>query len=99
MRVRLEAQISHIERRGDEKLVCCRVQGKEETIDVHEILVGAGRAPNVEGLNLETAGVQYDARAIQVSDRLQTLVRASMLSATFAWLGTSLMPPIFPLAS
>jgi len=70
--VRLNVAITRIERRADEKLVHCRVQGKEETIAVDEILVGTGRAPNVEGLNLETAGVQYNGRGIQVSDRLQT---------------------------
>ena len=38
-----------------------------------EILAGAGRAPNVEGLNLETVGVQCDPRkGVLVNDRLQT---------------------------
>jgi pyruvate/2-oxoglutarate dehydrogenase complex dihydrolipoamide dehydrogenase (E3) component len=70
--VRLDSQISRIERRGAEKVIYCRVQGKEEAIAVDEILIGTGRAPNIEGLNLEIAGVQYDGRGIQVSDRLQT---------------------------
>jgi len=40
---------------------------------VDEILVGAGRAPNVENLNLEAAGVQYDTRrGVFVDDYLQT---------------------------
>jgi pyruvate/2-oxoglutarate dehydrogenase complex dihydrolipoamide dehydrogenase (E3) component len=48
-------------------------QGKEETILVDEILVGTGRAPNVEGLNLEEAGVKYDKReGVIVNDQLQT---------------------------
>jgi len=37
--------------------------------------VGAGRAPNVEGLNLEAAGVKYEGgkgRGVIVNDRLQT---------------------------
>jgi pyruvate/2-oxoglutarate dehydrogenase complex dihydrolipoamide dehydrogenase (E3) component len=29
---------------------------------VDEILAGSRRAPNIEGLNLEAAGVQYDRR-------------------------------------
>ena len=37
------------------------------------MLVGVGREPNVEGLNLEAAGVKYDARdGVHVDDRLQT---------------------------
>jgi pyruvate/2-oxoglutarate dehydrogenase complex dihydrolipoamide dehydrogenase (E3) component len=36
------------------------------------ILVAAGRAPNVEGLNLEAAGVTSDTHGVVVNDRLQT---------------------------
>ena len=49
------------------------VDGKEQIVVVDEILVGAGRAPNVEGLNLEAAGVEYDSRAgVLVDDHLRT---------------------------
>jgi pyruvate/2-oxoglutarate dehydrogenase complex dihydrolipoamide dehydrogenase (E3) component len=42
-----------------------------QTVDA--ILVAAGRAPNVEGLNLEAAGVQYDAvSGVRINDFLQT---------------------------
>ena len=38
-----------------------------------EILVGVGRVPNVDGLGLEAAGVEYDARhGVSVDDRLRT---------------------------
>ncbi len=37
-----------------------------------QILVGVGRAPNVEGLGLEAGGVRYDRSGITVNDRLQT---------------------------
>lgn len=43
----------------------------EEPID--ELLVAVGRAPNVEGLDLEAAGVAYDEKAgVQVDDHLRT---------------------------
>jgi pyruvate/2-oxoglutarate dehydrogenase complex dihydrolipoamide dehydrogenase (E3) component len=71
--VRLNARITRVERNGSEKLVCCEAQGKEETIAVDEILAGAGRAPNVEGHNLEAVGVQYEPRkGVLVNDFLQT---------------------------
>ena len=45
----------------------------QNTIAVDAILVGIGRSPNVEGLNLEAAGVDYDASAgIRVDDFLRT---------------------------
>jgi pyruvate/2-oxoglutarate dehydrogenase complex dihydrolipoamide dehydrogenase (E3) component len=55
--------------------------GKRLTVDSHgqrydmavdEILVGVGRAPNVEGLGLETVGVEYDRTGVKVNSRLQT---------------------------
>jgi pyruvate/2-oxoglutarate dehydrogenase complex dihydrolipoamide dehydrogenase (E3) component len=36
------------------------------------ILVGVGRRPNLEGLNLEAAGVNYTAHGVSVDDRLRT---------------------------
>ena len=41
-------------------------------VTVDEILVAAGRTPNVEGLNLETVGVEFNARGVVVNDRMQT---------------------------
>jgi pyruvate/2-oxoglutarate dehydrogenase complex dihydrolipoamide dehydrogenase (E3) component len=47
-----------------------------ETIEVDEILVGIGRAPNVEGLNLEGGGVEYHMKTgVRVDDRLRTTNR------------------------
>ncbi len=37
-----------------------------------EILLAVGRTPNVEGLNLEAAGVQYDDKGVTVDDHLRT---------------------------
>ena len=71
--VRLNAKITRVERNGAGKVVCYETQGKEERLVVDEILAGAGRAPNVEGLNLEAVGVQYDPRkGVLVNDCLQT---------------------------
>jgi len=40
---------------------------------VDEILAGVGRVPNVEGLNLEAAGVEYDQeKGVHVNDWMQT---------------------------
>jgi len=46
--------------------------GRPYDLTVDEILVGVGRAPNVEGLGLETVGVEYNDKGITVNDRLQT---------------------------
>lgn len=46
--------------------------GQHYDITVDEILVGVGRAPNVDGLGLEAVGVEYDKFGVKVNDRLQT---------------------------
>lgn len=47
--------------------------GHSHELEVDEILVGAGRAPNVEGLNLESVGVSFDSRrGIHVDPFLRT---------------------------
>lgn len=46
--------------------------GAPFTIHADEILVAAGRAPNVEGLGLEAAGIGFDRTGVTVDDRLRT---------------------------
>jgi len=73
---RLETKLSRVEAAADGKLLHIEHKGQTERLIVDEILVGAGRVPNVDGLNLEAAGVEYDARdGVHVNDRLQTTNR------------------------
>jgi pyruvate/2-oxoglutarate dehydrogenase complex dihydrolipoamide dehydrogenase (E3) component/uncharacterized membrane protein YdjX (TVP38/TMEM64 family) len=55
--------------------------GKRLSVDSHEnhydilvdeILVGGGRKPNLEGLGLDDAGVEYTSQGVIVDDRLRT---------------------------
>jgi pyruvate/2-oxoglutarate dehydrogenase complex dihydrolipoamide dehydrogenase (E3) component len=69
----LNAKITRVERSAGGKVIWYESGGKEATVVVDEILIGTGRAPNVEGLSLETMGVQYDRRkGVVVNDCLQT---------------------------
>lgn len=73
VRVLLNAKTRSVTKSGAEKIVLVEQDGREEQIVVDAILVGVGRAPNVEGLNLESAGVQYDPKkGVSVNERLQT---------------------------
>jgi pyruvate/2-oxoglutarate dehydrogenase complex dihydrolipoamide dehydrogenase (E3) component len=47
-------------------------QGQPYDMEVDQLLVAVGRAPNVEGLGLETVGVEFDKKGVKVNDRLQT---------------------------
>ncbi|MFA4902304.1 MAG: FAD-containing oxidoreductase [Desulfobaccales bacterium] len=71
----LNAKPLQVAKTATGKLVQFESNGNKGEIEVDEILIGAGRAPNVEGLNLEAAGVQYEAgkgRGVLVNDYLQT---------------------------
>lgn len=69
----LSASIKRVESSNKEKVIYYEVNGKEDAVKVDEILVGAGRSPNVEGLNLEAVGVAHNKKqGIIVNDYLQT---------------------------
>lgn len=69
----LNAQVVRVETRGSEKVVVVMQHGEEQRVRGDEILVGIGRAPNLEGLGLEAAGVRsHPQRGIEVDDRLRT---------------------------
>lgn len=67
--------ITHVERRGAEAVVHYKDDTGKHTVACDRILVGVGRAPNIEGLGLEAAGVAYDRSGVKVNDRLQTTNR------------------------
>eukprot|EP00803_Ostreobium_quekettii_P011404 evm.model.scf_473.8 EVM.evm.TU.scf_473.8 scf_473:42951-44930(-) len=50
--------------------------GQEEVVEVDELLVATGRTPNVDGMGLEAAGVNYGRKTgIIVNDNLMTSVK------------------------
>jgi pyruvate/2-oxoglutarate dehydrogenase complex dihydrolipoamide dehydrogenase (E3) component len=75
VRLRLGAKILRAERRADARAVVFERDGKLEEALGDAILVAVGRAPNVEGLDLENAGVAYVRRGVEVDDRLRTTNR------------------------
>lgn len=71
--LRLGVNILRVETRGDGKAIIMERNGAIEEVLVDRILLGVGRAPNVEGLNLERGGIAYDAQVgVTVTDTLQT---------------------------
>jgi pyruvate/2-oxoglutarate dehydrogenase complex dihydrolipoamide dehydrogenase (E3) component len=70
--LKLSAQVSSVEQTADGKEIIFQQGTQTQTVVVDEILVATGRAPNVEGLGLERAGVAYNERGIQVQETLQS---------------------------
>jgi pyruvate/2-oxoglutarate dehydrogenase complex dihydrolipoamide dehydrogenase (E3) component len=72
--LKLGVSIAGVAGRGAEVVVrLSHKDGREEELVGDRLLVAAGRAPNVEGIGLEQAGVEFDARkGVQVDDTLRT---------------------------
>ena len=70
--LQLGVKILGVEKRGDEKVLRLERNGVTIVVAADEILVGVGRAPNIEGLELEKGGILYDRTGVKVSDTLQS---------------------------
>jgi pyruvate/2-oxoglutarate dehydrogenase complex dihydrolipoamide dehydrogenase (E3) component len=64
-------------RRGpdDSRIIAFAGKGGDQQVEVDAILVAAGRTPNVDGLGLEQAGVEFDAKGVRIDERLRTTNR------------------------
>ncbi|MFO7635621.1 MAG: mercuric reductase [Caldilinea sp.] len=72
IKLALGAEIEEVARDGDAKAIRYKLGGATYTQVVDEILVAAGRLPNLEGLDLEAANVAYNKRGVEVDDTLRT---------------------------
>lgn len=74
--IHLDTQTTRVRVEGNDKVADLVDDNTKRTVAVDQILVGVGTAPNVQGLELEAAGVVYDdARGIPVDDFLRTTNR------------------------
>jgi pyruvate/2-oxoglutarate dehydrogenase complex dihydrolipoamide dehydrogenase (E3) component len=73
VRLELGCRLTRVEKSSAGKLVHYETGGVRHEAAFDEILVGAGRAPNVEGLELEAAGVRHEpGRGVVVDAHLRT---------------------------
>ncbi|HVN63427.1 MAG TPA: mercuric reductase [Candidatus Binataceae bacterium] len=71
--IRTACKIAEVARRGNEKVIAFERDGVRSEVIADEIIVGAGRTPAVDGLNLEAAKIDYNReRGIGVDDYLRT---------------------------
>jgi pyruvate/2-oxoglutarate dehydrogenase complex dihydrolipoamide dehydrogenase (E3) component len=70
--VELGVELLSAERDGSEKVVKGRVGEKDVVWRAEEVLVAAGRMPNIESLNLDRVGVRTGRRGIVVDENLRT---------------------------
>lgn len=69
------AAAKKIEQNSDyEIVVTYECKGKEASVTSTDLLMAVGRAPRVDGMNLEAAGVEYSPKGIPVDDFMRTNV-------------------------
>ncbi len=69
----LSCNIKRVEKTENGKVIHLECNGNARQLVVDEILIGVGRVPNVEGLNLEAIGVSHDpGKGIAVNEYLRT---------------------------
>lgn len=66
------ATLRRVERGPRLKVAFFEVEEEQHRLAVDEILIAAGRRPNVEGLGLERAGIRHDESGVEVDDFLRT---------------------------
>jgi pyruvate/2-oxoglutarate dehydrogenase complex dihydrolipoamide dehydrogenase (E3) component len=70
----VDVEVQRVTVENGRKVVHGSVAGTPARWEAAEILVGAGRRPNVEGLGLEEVGVAVGPRGIAVDERMRTTV-------------------------
>ncbi|MFT7516492.1 MAG: pyruvate/2-oxoglutarate dehydrogenase complex dihydrolipoamide dehydrogenase (E3) component [Myxococcota bacterium] len=68
----LGAQISKFAATNDSKQIHFELNGQQHVVEADEILLATGRAPNVDGLGLDKAGIAFDRYGVKVDDKLRT---------------------------
>jgi pyruvate/2-oxoglutarate dehydrogenase complex dihydrolipoamide dehydrogenase (E3) component len=70
--IRAGIRIERIEKTRTGVRAVITEDGEEREIEASHLLVAAGRQPNVEGIGLEQAGIEFDRKGIKVTDGLKT---------------------------
>lgn len=69
------AAVKRLEQNDEYQLVTTyELKGKEESVVSTDVMMAVGRRPNVDGLGLEAAGVDYSSRGIPIDDNMRTNV-------------------------
>lgn len=71
IKIETDAQVTAID---DEGFVTYQKKDQEYNVECDKVLMAVGRTPNTSDLNLESAGIAYNRKGIEVDDNMQTSV-------------------------
>jgi len=72
VKIRLETQTHRLEQRNGKVIAHIEDKDGARTLETASVLVALGRVPNLSGLDLEKAGVEYDSHGLKVDKHLRT---------------------------
>ncbi len=68
----LNAEDMELSKTGDQICVKIVQNGGRKEVNVDQLLIAVGRAPNIDGLDLDAVNVKYHERGVEVNDNMQT---------------------------
>ncbi len=79
--VHVNRAVTAIERQGDHLLVHARTGAQEHTVETDLVVHAAGRAPEIDKLDLEAAGVVHGKEGVLVNEYLQSVTNPAVYAA------------------
>src|SRR6266851_3845724 len=77
----LQTAVTAIERQGDHLLVHAQTGAREHTVEADLVVHAAGRAPEIDDLDLEVAGVAREKEGVSVNEYLQSVTNPAVYAA------------------
>ncbi len=96
VRLELAAEVCGIDQHGNGVVVRALVDGQERSFEADIAVHGAGRAPEIDDLDLETAGVAREPQGVTVNEYLQSVTNPAVYAAGDA---VASGPPLTPTAA
>jgi glutathione reductase (NADPH) len=95
--IQLETEAVGIEKGSGRLSVHTSTSGKQRTFEADLVVHAAGREPEIDDLNLDGAGVEWDKRGVAVNEFLQSVSNPAVYAAGDA--AASGGPPLTPVAA
>lgn len=90
--LRIQAKVLEIDKQGYEYTVTVERPTGTQTVTCDMVVHGTGRVPNIDGLNLAAAGVEYGRRGIKVDAAMRTTNPTIFAAGDCADSGLNLTP-------
>jgi glutathione reductase (NADPH) len=79
--IRLNTLVTAIRKESDRFVVTAAMKAGDQTFEADMVAHGAGRVPDIDDLDLEKAGIKWEARGISVNEHLQSVSNPAVYAA------------------